>query len=54
MGSVYDARKELSGWDTPEYADAGWRPVTADSGVEANLEAHPGAPIWREAELAGR
>jgi len=52
MGSVYDARKELRGWDTPECADAGWRPVTADSRVEANLEAHPGAPIWREAELA--
>ncbi len=51
MGSVYDARKELSGWDTPACADAGWGHATVDNGVEANLQAHPGAPIRREAEV---
>jgi alpha-L-rhamnosidase len=52
MGSVYDARKELRGWDTPECADAAWGPANVDNSVEANLEAHPGAPIRREAEIA--
>lgn len=51
MGCVYDARKEMPGWDTPGFADAQWRPVTVDATVKANLQAHPGAPIRRMAEL---
>lgn len=52
MGSVYDARKELRGWDTPKCPDAGWAPASADNSVEANLEAHPGAPIRRQDQIA--
>lgn len=27
MGEMYDARRKLSGWDTPGYDDRGWEPV---------------------------
>jgi alpha-L-rhamnosidase len=47
MGCVYDARRELPGWDAPGYADAPWQRATADASVRANLQAHPGAPIRR-------
>lgn len=35
MGESYDARKELAGWDTPEYDDTRWLPVESfdDSGM---------------------
>ncbi len=51
MGSVYDARKELPGWDTPDCPDTDWRPAIVDTAVKANLEAHPGAPIRRQDEV---
>ncbi len=54
MGCVYDARKELGGWDAPGYSDAAWQPAAVDDKVQANLEAHPGSPIRPEAELPAR
>lgn len=54
MGSVYDARREMPGWDAPGYADASWQGVIVDAGVRANLEAHPGAPIRRMEEVPAR
>jgi alpha-L-rhamnosidase len=54
MGCVYDARKEMPGWDTAGFSDAEWRPVTVDHEVKANLEAHPGAPIRRIAQIPAR
>lgn len=54
MGCAYDARLELPGWDTPAYADSSWRPATVDNSIKANLEAHPGAPIRRVAELPAK
>jgi alpha-L-rhamnosidase len=54
MGCLYDARRELAGWDAPGYADNQWTRVTVDANVKANLEAHPGAPIRRMEEIPAR
>jgi len=51
MGCVYDARKELRGWDASTGADDNWQPALVDTSVKANLEAHPGAPIRRMLEV---
>jgi alpha-L-rhamnosidase len=51
MGCVYDAQKEMRGWDAAGFNDGGWHAVTVDSAVKANLEAHPGAPMRRIAEI---
>jgi alpha-L-rhamnosidase len=51
MGCVYDAQKEMQGWDSTGYSDSTWQASTVDSGVQANLEAHPGAPIRRVMEV---
>jgi len=37
MGEVYDARLELSGWDSPAYDDAAWKP--------ADVFEAPGVPL---------
>ena len=54
MGCVYDARKELPGWDSPGAPDTDWRPATVDNSINPNLQAHPGAPIRREAQIPAR
>jgi alpha-L-rhamnosidase len=51
MGSVYDARWEMPGWDAPGFDDVDWQPATADRDVPANLESHPGTPMRRIQEL---
>ena len=37
MGSEYDARLELPGWDNPNYNDSSWQPVAITSSASANL-----------------
>lgn len=54
MGCLYDARKELAGWDAPGCDDHSWHAAAVDSSVQANLEAHPGAPIRRIQELGAK
>ena len=54
MGCVYDAQKEVPGWDAPGYADGGWRHASVDASVKANLQAHPSAPIRRIEEVAAK
>jgi alpha-L-rhamnosidase len=54
MGCLYDARKEFRGWDAPGFNDQAWVKATVDHRVQANLQAHPGAPIRRIQEVAAR
>ncbi len=45
LGEIYDARRELPGWDRPGFDDAGWRqPVVATEPVGA-LQAQAQPPI---------
>ncbi len=45
-GEVYDARKEMPGWDAPGFDDGGWAAVQAyDKEKERDLVADPGARI---------
>lgn len=45
-GEVYDARKEMPGWDAPGFDDSGWRQAAADQGLgEAELVWQPNEPI---------
>ena len=44
-GETYDARRELTGWDTPAYDDSTWHGVVADSEVQPFMQAHPGPPV---------
>ncbi len=54
MGSVYDARREMPGWDAAGYADAQWQRARVDDAVRVNLEAHPGTPIRRMEVMPAR
>jgi len=54
MGCVYDARKEMPGWDVSGLDETNWGMSKMDLGAQAKLEAHPGAPIRRMMEVPAK
>ncbi|AIE86284.1 alpha-L-rhamnosidase [Fimbriimonas ginsengisoli] len=50
MGESYDARRELGGWDRPEYHDDGWRAVE-EVDLQANLVGMVGPTVKSTQEL---
>ncbi|QHI70683.1 alpha-L-rhamnosidase [Tichowtungia aerotolerans] len=55
MGETYDSRKEISGWDTPDFDGSKWKPVSVlregDERLPESIEPYPGEPIRTIAEL---
>lgn len=45
LGEIYDARKEISGWDKPGFDDSAWSNVSPASEPIGKLVAQPLAPI---------
>jgi alpha-L-rhamnosidase len=45
LGEVYDARKEIKGWDEPSFDDTKWAPVTSATKIPGILQAQPQPPI---------
>lgn len=45
VGEKYDARKELVGWDTPDYDDSSWKPVEKRQFAMDNLIAQYEQPV---------
>ncbi|MCE5258457.1 MAG: glycoside hydrolase family 78 protein [Chloroflexi bacterium] len=50
-GEIYDARRELPGWDTAGFSDATWQPVRVLDAPLGALAASPGVPVRRKEEL---
>jgi alpha-L-rhamnosidase len=44
-GEVYDARREMPGWDLPGFDDAAWQPAIVFDPPPARLVAQPNQPI---------
>ena len=51
MGESYDARREMDGWDTPEFDDTDWKPVVLSEDINLKLTAHPGEPVRKVMEI---
>jgi alpha-L-rhamnosidase len=50
LGETYDARKELPGWNTPEFAAAGWQTARVVQGPAGTLRAQEDDRTTRTAE----
>lgn len=50
-GETYDARKETTGWDLPDFDDSGWKRVRLKKGITAKLTAQVDPPIRTQQEL---
>ncbi len=44
-GEVYDARREMPGWNLPGYNAQKWSPVAVGTTMQSALEAYPGVPV---------
>lgn len=51
MGEIYDARRELPGWDQPGYDDGAWSPVQTEARDDVPLVADRAEPIRLLEEL---
>lgn len=51
LGEVYDARREIAGWDKPGLDEAGWRPASVVKGPGGRLEGQAQPPIKITAEI---
>ncbi|WP_245850806.1 family 78 glycoside hydrolase catalytic domain [Paenibacillus herberti] len=52
MGEMYDARKEITGWDTPQYDATSWSPVRILEGkVAGKLIAQDGPTVQKIQEI---
>jgi alpha-L-rhamnosidase len=51
LGEVYDARREVPGWDSPGASEAGWSPAVPCPGPSGPLRAQPQPPIRITARL---
>ncbi len=50
-GEVYDARREMEGWDMPGFADAGWIAPSVNAHPKVAMVAQPNEPIAITREL---
>ncbi|MBT8038229.1 MAG: glycoside hydrolase family 78 protein [Verrucomicrobiae bacterium] len=50
-GETYDARKEISGWNKPNYNDKSWAAVNTGAEINPVIEAYPGVPVRPILEL---
>jgi alpha-L-rhamnosidase len=51
LGEVYDARREIPGWDSPGASEAGWSPAVLSLAPAGALQAQPQPPIRVTARL---
>lgn len=54
MGEYYDARLELSGWDTPDYDDSAWSSVAVQPRSDVPLVADCAEPVCVTQEIKPR
>jgi alpha-L-rhamnosidase len=50
-GETYDARKEITGWNKPNYDDNSWSAVNVGSEIKPAIQAYPGVPVRPTREL---
>lgn len=54
QGEVYDAQRELTGWDKPGYDASGWKPVVIGAEVSPQVQWHPAPPVRPIKEFKAR
>jgi alpha-L-rhamnosidase len=54
LGELYDARKEIAGWDAPGFNDPSWNAVVVETPPVGKLQALSGPPIRITEELAAK
>lgn len=51
MGEIYDARKEMPGWDTSSFDDSAWHTVAVTDKSEGIVQSYPGVTVQKILEI---
>ena len=51
MGEIYDARKEMPGWDTSSFDDSAWHTVAVTDKSEGRVQSYPGVTVQKILEI---
>ncbi|HUU16512.1 MAG TPA: glycoside hydrolase family 78 protein [Sedimentisphaerales bacterium] len=51
MGEIYDARKEMPGWDTSSFDDSAWHTVVVTEKSEGRVQSYPGVTVQKILEI---
>jgi alpha-L-rhamnosidase len=51
MGEIYDARKEMFGWDTAGFDDSAWDAVALTDKVEGKVQSYPGVTVQETQQI---
>ncbi len=51
MGEIYDARKEMPGWDTFPFDDSAWHTVAVTEKSEGKVQSYPGVTVQKILEI---
>lgn len=54
LGEVYDARKEIAGWDAPGFQDSSWQAVVVETPQVGKLQSLSGPPVRNTEELTAK
>ncbi len=51
MGETYDARKEMPGWNTPDFDGSEWKPVDVTEKIAIKIESYPSVLVRKFQEI---
>jgi len=51
MGEIYDARREMPGWDTSSFDDSAWHTVAVTEKSEGRVQSYPGITVQKILEI---
>jgi len=51
MGETYDGRRQIPGWDKPNFDQSGWSKVDVLKDMNAKVQAYPGVTVQKFAEI---
>jgi alpha-L-rhamnosidase len=51
MGEIYDARKEMPGWDTFSFDDSAWHTVAVTEKSKGKVQSYPGVTVQKILEI---
>jgi alpha-L-rhamnosidase len=51
MGEIYDARRQMSGWNMPGFDDVGWKPVAVGTELKPVIQSYPGVTVRQTQQI---
>jgi alpha-L-rhamnosidase len=51
MGEIYDARRQMTGWNKPGFDDVAWKPVAVGTKLKPVVQSYPGVTVRQTQQI---